>query len=188
MSFGKRVRENFAIEARSFPDTDLITKPLIINGKLVNALVDSGASMTIIKGSPMRFDREITLMDGSNVKAEEVSLEIELSQVSVKVKGLLVDKLLSKFDAILGMDAIRGLGGVTINETATFGCESINCNAVDNTHLLSIDELNFQIKFDGKWRLKWKWANGEEPKFDHSCSYYNVKNYVKENFERVLEQ
>ena len=94
---------------------------------------------------------------------------MEVGQIpAVNIEALVVDKQLLGFDLLLGIDAIKELGGVYLTESGEVRFEGLNrCAAI------SIDEPDFSMTYDcsnKEWIALWKWANG--------CSLSKLSNSV----------
>lgn len=95
-----------------------------------------------------------------------------------------MDGPLLGFD-LLGIDAIRELGGVHINPSGEvqFSEESKpQCAAI------SIIEPNFSVAFDCRnkiWTSSWKWMNGQPPlSLKNRVTEYSVPDYAWDEYER----
>ena len=95
----------------------------------------------------------------------------------VIVEVLLRDEQLLGFDLLLGIDAIKELGGVHLTEfgEACFG----NTNRCAS---ISIDEPDFSVTFDRNtkaWTAVWKWVSGHSPtELANRVLEYTVPNHV----------
>ena len=83
---------------------------------------------------------------------------MEVGQVpAVNIEALVVDKQLLGFDLLLGIDAIKELGGVHLTESSEARFGGLNrCAAI------SIDKPDFSVTYDRsnkEWTAYWKWAN-----------------------------
>ena len=113
------------------------------------------------------------MLDGKTTRFEgEVDLMIDTGQDSVRLHCFVSLSLVCGFSYIIGMDAVRGLGGVTVSSQSVprFG----NVDAGMKTSLVAaagvtvasplvVEDTDFSACFDGsRWKVFWKWK-GEEP-------------------------
>lgn len=174
------------------------------------ALVDTGCSRTIVsrKVSPLAEEstcENVTMMDGSIVPCyTKQTIELSIKNMKIQVACLVMD-VLNDYELLLGMDAIKELGGVTIDERGaiTFGKSWLDCNtmvktiesnsckvAVDDTNVeeIVIDDTDFVIVFrEGHWKVEWKWQNAKEPVISPSPPNYRIPAEYKEKFENEIE-
>ena len=111
-------------------------------GVSVRALVDSGCSQTIISSKFVRNDSfvpsggRVMAVDGSLLGCGEVSMDVVVDQHALTIPCLVMEKLISEFDMVLGMDAIKRLGGMRLNgEDGGVQFGSVACVSADGQRL-----------------------------------------------------
>ena len=113
----------------------------------------------------------------------------------LKLPCFVLDVLLQGVDMIMGMDWIRQLGGVIINDGVKFIKENSSignvsadeCKSSGDLNVLSIDDSDFKAKFNGTfWTVEWKWKN-EPPEVQRSVSNYKIKPNIQDPFEAELQ-
>ena len=100
---------------------------------------------------------------------------------SVAVRALVIDEDLFGYDLLLGLNAIRKLGGMTMSDTGEVRFpqrERLICAAI------TLDEPDFHAEYDKVkrvWTASWKWSGDQPP--------VSLKNRVSENpeYERELQ-
>ena len=113
---------------------------------------------------------------------------MEVGQVlAVNIEALEVDKQLLGFDLLLGIDAIKELGGVYLTESGETRFGGLNrCAAI------SIDEPDFSVTYDRsnkEWTASWKWANSHSPsKLSNSVQEYTVPCHARDAYENEILQ
>ena len=151
------------------------------------ALVDSGCSQSIISRRFVRdvkpFGSKVIAVDGSTVSCGEAFVEVRVDGQVVSLLCLVMDKLIPEFDVVLGMDAIKRLGGLRLHGDASlqFGLSAVG------TKSLEIEDADFQASFDGnKWTVRWRWVS-EEPNLANKVACYGVDSEIKADFDREVE-
>ena len=81
---------------------------------------------------------------------------------SVAVQALVVDWDLLGYDLLLGLNAIRQLGGMAMSDTSKVRFphrERLMCAAI------TLDEPAFHTKYEAKrvWIASWKWSGDQPP-------------------------
>ena len=94
--------------------------------------------------------------------------------------------------AIIGLDLIDRLGGVTIGPGVTkFSCEMNDATVAAmystcGTGDLDIDDPDFTAKFcGGKWTVAWRWKNGP-PVVTNKIANYGICPDLRESFDEEL--
>jgi len=164
-----------------------------IDGMKCSALVDTGCSKTIVSTNYCRAwskrDMDITTIDGTSKACCGVGV---VTIHTGKGDSAKIDVLVTRgkplgYDLLLGIDAIRALGGaeITSNGRVMLGKGEEFCAA------LSIEEPDFCASFDHKqrvWTARWKWAMSEAPKQLHNViPEYSVPDNIKTAYEEELE-
>ena len=89
---------------------------------------------------------------------------------------------------LLGMDAIRRLGGVCVSAS---GCVTVGgsvvASAVEPSLMLDDDDYSAQF-VDGRWMLKWKWTEAGEPKLKNVVAQYKVDSAISLEFEAEVDE
>ena len=87
-----------------------------VDGLECTALIDSGCSQTLVSKTVCRFRKQKSagvLTADKNIELPGYSkIKVEVGQVpAVDIEALVLDKQLLGFDLLLGIDAIKELGG-----------------------------------------------------------------------------
>ena len=136
----------------------------------------------------------MTVLDGRRAGILGESCVDVLSSLgsSVSVRCLIMNQLVSGYPVILGMDFIRGVGGVEIQGDGTAKCggstsEVIGAGAeVTVGESLVVEDSDFVASFDeGKWVVSWKWK-GEVPRLTNQCGQYTIKDSEREAYEEEI--
>ena len=119
-----------------------------VDGQECTALIDSGCSQMLVRQAMCRFwkrksSRVLTAERRTLNCRGYGKIKVEVGRVlAVDIEALIVDKLLG-FDLLLGIDAIKLLGGVYLTESGEAHFGGLNrCAAI------SIDELDFSVTYD----------------------------------------
>ena len=117
--------------AAGFPKTGLKALPIVqisVDQQSCIAIVDSGCSQTIVNASLISNVRKcignVTTVDGATVTINGIkTVRVVVNENEMKLDCLVMEKMIIGADVILGMDAIRCLGGVFIgdDERVIFG-------------------------------------------------------------------
>ena len=105
---------------------------------------------------------------------------------SVAVRALVVDEALFGYDLLLGLNAIRQLGGMTMSATGEVKFpqrERLMCAAI------TLDEPDFHAKYETKrvWTASWKWAGDQPPvSLKNRLSEYPAPKRLRGEYEREL--
>ena len=115
-------------------------------------------------------------------------IKVDVGQVpAVNIEALVVDKQLLGFGQLLGIDAIKELGGAYLTESGEARFGGLNrCAAI------SIDEQDFSVTYDRsykKWTASWRWANGHSPsELSNRVQEYAVSCHAKDSYENEILQ
>ncbi|XP_043239685.1 uncharacterized protein LOC122390607 [Amphibalanus amphitrite] len=193
----------------------LPTRELEIGGSRCRrvALIDSGCTRTLVHESVChqwrRSAAEVITVNGQRLQCEgaaEVRLAVPGCR-AVEVSALVIRERPLGFAVIVGMDAIRSLGGVTVRSPSDvqFGCElfgssvsdvqfgrrSVACAATGEETGLRIEKEDFVVTFDPtrrRWVMSWKWAGGRAPgKLGGAVDEYPVPEEARAEYEAELE-
>lgn len=183
-----------------------------IQGRRVPAIVDSGCSQTLVSKDLVRCYTSsggaVVTVDGSRVSVlGERRFMIRASGRCVGVDCVIVKRMLSDVQVILGMDFIKRIGGIHISQTGRVilpDATELNClvsrNAdtvqhekipkpvVNKCDQLAVDDDDFFAYFNGsEWLVKWKWAQGNPPVADvKKCPNYQVSKTYQEAFDKEI--
>ena len=164
-----------------------------VDGQECTALIDSGCSQTLVSKAMCRFWKQksagVLTADGRTLNCRGYGkIKVEVSQVpAVDIEALVVDKQLLGFDLLLGIDAIKELGGVYLTESgkACFG-------GLNRCAAISIDEPDFSVTYNRrnkKWTVSWKWANDHSPsELSYSVQEYSVPCHARDAYENEILQ
>ena len=114
---------------------------------------------------------------------------MELDRRLVSLNCLVTD-VVPGYDALLGVDFIAAMGGVTVSGRGrpTFGGLPAALCSVTSEATLAVTDKDFSAAFsDGRWVVRWKWS-GEEPSLTNKVARYHVKAEANAAFEEEVEQ
>ena len=191
---GKRIKGDFCACSRpgNIVKVRLDTLPIIdvmIGGKLARGLVDTGCSTSVVHAKFVpRCDGEqlISAFNGDQVKCMGLQkVNIVVDCVGVDVEAVISERLVEGVDAVIGVDVIDRLGGVTVHSGhVSFGvcggrvalftsrCEE-KCSGSDSSGIVVRDN-DFHASFNGgKWTVKWHWKNGEPVALKNTVGCYD---------------
>ena len=161
----------------------------------------------MVHGIPQKTEKlKVLMMNGQSVECFRSCIcDIRLQDSRFNLNCVL-SNLIPDFDLILGMDAIRLLGGVLLlkhgrptfpnlpNELCTSNSpKAINkvCTALrGRSQALNIDDTDFTAKFDGDhWTVSWKWASkSEEPRLCNRVAQYAIPSHIADEYhDEVME-
>ena len=157
-----------------------------------SALLDSGCSHTIVSArlckTWSRKNVKVTTIGGETQACCGVgTVEIHTdSGVSAEMSVLVTQNDLLGFDLLLGYDAIKALGGVTIAQTGDVHfLEAPVCAAVH------IDRPDFKVDYDHHqraWTASWKWTAGRAPtELKNGVAEYPIPDEARNEYEQELE-
>src|SRR5678815_4887194 len=152
-----------------------------INGKLCRGFVDSGCNKSLVCDNLCDGNKDNSIVktfNGDIVKCQgKEVVNMKIVGKIIQVEMIVVEKLLDGVDAIIGLDIIFELGGVSLSrEKITFGIEklqNLNVNVATMANKkLSIEDKDFCAKFDGeRWIMRWKWKENV-PKLTNQIGIY----------------
>lgn len=174
----------------------LPTLEVKINGRLATALLDSGCSRSIVspyfvsKGELNRGTEEITMMNGDSVMCVGHSTVDVVVEKKILTLDCLVSKIIPAYDALLGMDAIGMLGGVSISrdgQRVRFYHEECSAGVIEKAR---ISDKDFTAELvDGQWLVSWNWLDdGSAPRLTNSISQYRMKPETETAFSMEIDQ
>ena len=103
----------------------------------------------------------------------------------VIVKVLVLGGWLLGFDLLLGIDAIKELGGVHLTKSG-----EVHFGNPKKCATISIDEPDFSVTFDWNtkaWTASWKWVSGHSPtELANRAQEYRVPDHVWDVYEEEL--
>ena len=107
---------------------------------------------------------------------------------SVAVRALVVDEALFGYDLLLGLNAIRQLGGMTMSTTGEVKFpqrERLMCAAI------TLDEPDFHAEYDEAkrvWTASWKWSGDQPPvSLKNRLSEYPAPKRLQGEYEWELQ-
>ena len=158
-----------------------------VDGQECTALIDSGCSQTLVSKAVCRFWKRksagVLTANGRTLNCRGYGkIKVEVDRVpAVEIEALVVDKQLLGFDFLLGIDAIKLLGGVYLTESGLNRCAAI-----------SINEPDFSVTYDRRnkeWTASWKWANDRSPnELRNSVLEYAVPCHARDAYENEILQ
>ena len=137
---------------------------VVVNSKKRMALVDSRCSRSLVTESvcnPWSGQASYVLtVDGKTLRSNSIrTITLAADNVSpVKADVLLVNSSLLGFDMLFGMDIIRMLGGVRIDQSGNVIFSRTGPHACA---AIRIEEPVFSTEFNEKiraWTASWKWS------------------------------
>jgi hypothetical protein len=167
-----------------------------VNGRQISALLDTGCTCSILDVSVVETSHlsnqshVVTMMNGETVSSKKVpGVVVEVGGSKIVV-DCLVTTLLSGYSMLLGMDAIKLLGGVWIGQdgSITIGSAVLGA-AATSEHELQIEDEDFRAAFEGgRWVVSWKWNDAcRKPTLKNGIDQYSITNGAREDFEEEVE-
>ena len=174
-----------------------------VNGFSCRSLVDTGCQQTVVslgvlKSIGTRYIKQrttVTMLDGKTTEClGEVELCIVVDGKTVNVRCLVSETLVCGCSLIMGMDVIRGLGGLYVSSEGVPRFEEMNETkgrpvvAVGESSKVQVDDTDFTALFDGnKWTVRWKWKDSE-PTLRNQCAQYRIDEECQEEYESEMGQ
>lgn len=178
---------------------------ILIGNLNCESLVDTGCQRTVVSSKVIKTlgakldskPQVVTMLDGKTTVCEgEVDLMIKADSHSVGLRCFVANSLVCGFQAIIGMDAIRGLGGLTVSQTSVprFGyvdeskkMSLVVAAGISEVSSVEVEDTDFSACFDGKrWTVSWKWK-GEEPVLRNQCGEYAISDQCRAGYEEEVE-
>ena len=114
------------------------------------------------------------------------------------IEVIVADRLVPGVEAIIGMDVICRLGGVTITKDGAVQFATNRWAATSNPGVTTLEERestrheirdqDFTAEFaDGRWTVEWKWLTGP-PLLKNKVSLYKLKEVEKAAFNEEVER
>ena len=123
----------------------------------------------------------------------QINCELSLHSDSILDMVLLVlPKLPGDADLLIGMDAVKRVGGATLivkpdgSVGAHFGSSKSVSVAAAVTESVRVDlhDVDFDAHFDGQqWEVAWKWSKGASPKLLNQVPEYAIKGHIREKYD-----
>ena len=163
-----------------------------IDGIRRTALMDTGCTQTLVRKPCCQTwkKKQVPLMvvgGNSSMCCGESVVQIGIGNgPSVAVRALVVDEALFGYDLLLGLNAIRQLGGMTMSDTGEVKFpqrERLMCAAI------TLDEPDFHAKYETKrvWTTSWKWAGDQPPvSLKNRLSEYPAPKRLRGEYEQEL--
>ena len=177
---GKRVKRCYCASSHPFlngkvPGSFLPQIVVTINGKKTRALVDTGCTTTLVRASVAEFwegANTVRVVDGRKVRCcGETVTKIAVRNIPLQVQVIVLEKLVTGIDVILGLDVIDRLGGASIakgqvrfeRQDAARVVRASSNDTVQPTKPkpFQIEDEDFRAHFDSdKWLEEWRWTTG----------------------------
>lgn len=198
----RKQRGCVASSERALQSKDSSGVPIInvgLNGNVVSGLVDTGCSMSMVKGcfvTSWEGESRVVAFDGRSVSCRgEGNVSLDVGGRILNVKVLVMDKLVDDIECVIGMDVIERLGGLTVrNGEVEFGngrC-SVACRPIGgDVKACEIYDKDFEAQFDGhRWVVKYFWKGGREPVLTNMVADYNrnLDEMKKEAFDEEVKR
>ena len=184
-------------------------------GERCAALIDTGCTRTLVHASLCKrwHERKLHVVTVSGQQLECAGItDVRVAVPGMRrvtVSALVVRDRPLGFAAIVGMDTVRELGGVTVRSTddVRFGCETDTvretCAAAEGScaavtaaedpqrgRPLRVDREGFHVTFDPaerRWTVAWDWtADNPPPEMAGRVSEYPVPAGVRAEYEAEL--
>lgn len=126
------------------------------------------------------------MMNGSVARcSDSADVRVTVGGEAISLNCLVSD-MLPGYSMLLGMDAIRQLGGVRIASDGGVvfgdGIHQVAATAVN------MNDKDYQVTFaDGVWNAKWEWADGQPAVLTNRVPSYRMSSDVAPHFDRVIE-
>ena len=174
-----------------------------MNKEKIIALVDTGGTTSPIKSclvAEWHGKCEMVAFDGSNVTCLGMSeVNMEIDEKSLSVTAMVVDNIVGEIKAVIGMDIISRLGGVSVgNKDIVFGknicsmvADTVYNDSDYHNNIEEIEDKDFSAKFDGEvWTVSWKWKEGGSPVLKNKVECYKqgLVGDKKEAFETEIDR
>ena len=164
-----------------------------VDGQECMVLIDSGCSQTLVSKAVCHFwkqkSAEVLTADGRTLNCRGYGkIKVAVGQVlAVDIEALVVDKQLLGFDLLLGIDALKELGGVYLTESDKAHFGSLNRYAA-----ISINDPDFSVTYDRsnkEWTASWKWVNGHSlSELSNIVQEYAVPGHSRDAYENEILQ
>ena len=166
------------------------------NGKSAKALVDTGCTRTIVReGLTGRATGETVLaaFDGREVKCKgSARAEMSVGEETVSQEVMVMDWIVGGIDAVIGMDTISRLGGVTVQEKLVqFGNKYYVRYSLWREGRPDIIDKDFGAYFDGEsWEVRYFWTESGAPELRNNVSEYthDMDTEKRQEYEAEVER
>ena len=158
------------------------------------ALVDSGCSQSLMTESVCnpwsQQASDVLTVDGKTLRGNGIrTITLAVDNVSlVKADVLVVNSSLLGFGMLIGMDIIRMLGEVHINQSGDANFSRTEPHACTT---IRIEEQDFSTKFNEQtkaWTVSWKWSGNQPPKrLMNKVPEYPMSSQVRQEYRHELE-
>ena len=165
-----------------------------INGQNRIALVDSGCSSSVVSGllcqPRMRKGTAIQTAGGKCLLSYGVGsiILIVADRNPLKTDVLVVSSKPLGFDLLLGMDVIKKLGGVHIDEEGRAHFAEVDL-ALGAT--IALEQPDFRAEFDRhtkSWTVLWKWSDDQPPeKLYNRVPEYKIPTRARAEYNKELQ-
>ncbi|GFR63969.1 PiggyBac transposable element-derived protein 3 [Elysia marginata] len=174
-----------------------------VNGCSCRAMVGTGCTMSLVRsGIVNQWTGESTMVafDGHSLRCKDVAkVIIKVGDSVVDPRETVVDNIVGEVDAVIGMDVIQKLGGVSVcgrevrfgGLTCAVSCEfqSAPTNDLVRSEIISDDDV--EAWFDGKnWTVRYFWKDRTPPTLSNKVALYDsgLGEEKMIAFERELER
>lgn len=133
---------------------------------------------------------DVLTVNGETLRSNGVgTITLAVDNVGpVKVDVVVVDSPLLGFDMLIGMDAIKMLGGVRIDQ---FGGAIFSWTQLCACAAIRIEEPDFSAEFDEQtrvWTALWKWSSNQPPSgLTNKVPEYPMSAQIRQEYRRELE-
>lgn len=209
--FKKRIKGATLCCAGGYPNwsAQLPTLKITVSGIDCCALLDSGCSRSVISPSLAKFGGEfkptrqrVIMMNGESVICNLTCVvQVEISGIELSL-NCLVAKLLPKYQALLGMDVVSAMGGVTIEGDGVVKFKALCIGAVAETEKglsvnkkaetedIVIEDCDFNAVFaNGNWTVQWNWKDEDKsPTIENQVPMYKISEDAKGAFDNEVQE
>ena len=159
---------------------------IYVDGAKCSALIDTGYSRIIIDADRYRCWRRAIVNVMSRPCCGDGMVTVSMDEgSSAKISVLVVRGKSLGFDLLLGIDAIKALGGMVVGLT---GSVQLGNKGIVKCAAISINEPYFTATFNHRsraWTVARKWSEGRAPEaLNNRVAEYPVAAEIREDYER----
>ncbi|XP_065675760.1 uncharacterized protein LOC136091968 [Hydra vulgaris] len=140
-------------------------------------------------------------MNGNSIEIKhQIVVNLSINDTTIDLECLVAD-IVPEYQMLLGMDAIRLLGGVQVGrdgETINFNVEQLTIGAtavsqektseVSSSTILKLIDKDFVAEFkNGSWSVSWKWLM-EPPTLTNKIPNYHISEDVKSEYAMEISE
>jgi len=140
---------------------------------------------------PYVVDEPVVMMNGEITRCQlACHLACAVQGIAVQL-DCLVSEVVPGYDMLLGMDAVRQLGGLYISPdgaSVTFNGQVVQTGALSSD--LAITDKDFSAVFrGGRWVIKWHWTDGSTaPVLMNRVESYRVPDDMQPDYDAEIQE